>query len=300
MGCSDWADEIREAVSDTPGPERHVRLRAHVAECASCRASYDTACAAVAALEGNPGGLPEAVMDGLAPVLFARLEAEGALAPASPVRRLSAPRIFWGAVAAVGAVAAGLFVGLGGPGGEASETRSGQVPPAASEFAARGGAQHDVGFGMFCIGLDGETARIESSATSGSSRAAQCRLTDRVQFTYSLHASAARPAPSSLALFAVGPQGELAWYWPRGDGGLRLESEVRQAPLPGSFELSVRHTVGRWRVFGVFATTPLTRESIEARLGRGSTMALRELESLEGFTILEASMEIMDAKRRSP
>lgn len=301
MICSThWESEIREAVADEVDAARRLALRAHLAVCAGCKRAYDAACDAVAALEGNPGGLPEAVTAGLGAGLFSQLEAEGALAPATapvpapaaesePARVLAFParrRLFAG-LATAGLLAAGLMVALLRPAATPAET-----PP---EFAPRGGVGADLGFSLFCIGVDGAAARIESTAIAGTGHAAHCRLNDRIQFTYSLQSSNARPTPTSLALFALGPQGRISWYWPRADGVLALEAGARQAPLPGSFDLSVRHAPGRWRVFGVFGTHPLSRASLEAHLGQGSAAALRELETTEGFAVLEAFMEIVDA-----
>lgn len=299
MICSTlWETEIRDAVADDVEAPRRLALRAHLATCAGCKHAYDAACDAVAALERNPGGLPEAVTSGLAVGLFAQLEAEGALAPAAatvadaeptPARVLAFTprgRLFAG-LATAGLLAAGLMVALLRPAATPAET-----PP---EFTARGGAGADLGFSLFCIGVDGAAARIESTAIAGTGHAAHCRLSDRIQFTYSLQSSNARPTPTSLALFALGPQGQISWYWPRADGVLALEAGARQAPLPGSFDLSVRHAPGRWRVFGVFGTHPLSRAALEAHLGQGSAAALRELETTEGFAVLEAFMEIVDA-----
>jgi hypothetical protein len=293
MICSThWEGEIREAVTDELEAPRRRALRAHLAACAGCRTAYDSSSDAVAALERNPGGLPEAVTQGLAVDLFAQLEAEGALAPSAdrppaPVLAFPARRRLFAGLAAAGLLAAGLVITLARPATAPAEARP--------EFAPRGGAGADVGFSLFCIGVDGAAARIESTAIAGTGHAARCRLNDRIQFTYSLQSSTDRPTPTSLALFAQGPQGQIAWYWPRADGALALEAGARQAPLPGSFDLSVRHAPGRWRVFGVFGARPLSRASLEAHLGQGSAASLRELETTEGFAILEAFMEIVEA-----
>jgi hypothetical protein len=302
-----WGEEIRAAVTEGIGPARAVALRAHRRECRACAAAYDAAALAVDALEGRADGLPEAVRGDLGAALFDRLEAEGALlaapAPADaavlsfePPRSPSLPARRRGLVlAGLGtALAAGLTLTLlrGGSSAEGPDpTPVGTPADAPAAFAPRGGAQAAVGFGLYCIRVAEGAPRIESTAFSGSARPARCTLDDRLQFTYSVDAGHPR-APTALSLVGVGPEGELAWYWPRAEGTPALTVPARQAPLPGSFELSVRHRPGRWRVYGIFGPRPLARDALAPSLSRGASSALAALEETGDFEVTEAVLDI--------
>jgi hypothetical protein len=300
MSCTArWGEEIRVAVTEGLGPEGAAALRAHRATCPACAAAYDTAALAVDALEGHAEGLPEAVRADLGAGLFAQLEAEGALAPEPAARSVTpAPpttsprrRGFVWASAGV-ALAAGLAVTVGRAGPDLAEPTTEAAPlDAPPAYAPRGGASGGLGFGLYCIGLGNGAPRIESTAFSGSGRPARCALEDRLQFTYSVDAGHAL-APTNLALIGVGPEGEFAWYWPRGEDAFVLETPARQAPLPGSFELAVRHRPGRWHVYGIFGRRPLTRETLAPSLGPAPRAALAALEDLGDFAVTEAVLDI--------
>lgn len=291
MSCeSKWGEEIRRGLSEGFEPGARAALGAHLKGCDACRARYDREAEAVAALEGRAGIPGEAARGAILANVLDALEAEGALAPARPATVLPFPRgRVIGALIAVGALAAGLAVVLTRPEPVAAPEPAALAP---LEFEPRGAAEAHQGFGLYCIGVGGGAPRIESSATSGTNQVARCHLSDRLQFTYSLEPAAGRGA--ALALFATGPDGRVAWYWPQGESGASLQAPARQAPLPGSFDLAVRHVPGRWRVYGVFGERLPDRATIEARLGQGGAAALRSLEPGTPLTIIEAAMEISE------
>jgi hypothetical protein len=301
-----WGEEIRAAVTEGVGPVRAAALRAHRHECPACAAAYDEATVAVDALEGHADGLPESVRADLGASLFDQLAAEGALdespapttAEVRPFVRPGAPRTtrpgrrtLWAGLGA--ALAAGLALTLlpGGTPDEVPLAPPGEPGTGVPEFSPRGGARAGLGFGLYCVRVDTGTPRIESAASSGDARPARCALDDRLQFTYSVDAGHPRP-PTALSLVGVGPEGEVAWYWPRAEGAPPLTVPARQEALPGSFELAVRHRPGRWRVYGIFGHRPVPRDALAAQPGRGAPAALAALEEAGDFAVTEASLDI--------
>jgi len=253
---------------------------------------------AVDALEGHADGLPESVRADLRAGFFDRLAAEGALCePPAAIEHPGAPgatrpgrRILWAGLGA--ALAAGLVLSfLPRVPVESPLAPPGAPEVGAPEFSPRGGALRTLGFGLYCVRVDTGAPRIESAASSGDARPARCALDDRLQFTYSV--SAGHPlAPTTLSLVGVGPEGEIAWYWPRAEGAPPLTIPARQEALPGSFELAVRHRPGRWRVYGIFGPRPVPRDALAAQLSRGAPAALVALEDSGDFEVSEIFLDI--------
>ncbi len=284
-----WAEFIRRAVSEGLEASERKTLRAHVAACASCRTDFDRAADGVALLERRPFALPEAVAEGARADLFAALEAEGAVAAEvveAHVLRFPAARRIWVGAGTVLALAAGVTAAVVLPGQRAAERPSG--------FTARGGTEAGLGFNVFCIRLEGGAPQVVSTTGADSSRPVACRLSDRIQFTYSARIGQSATPPETLSLFGVGPDGQVVWYWPRAGGQVHVEPGAQQAALPGSFELAARHAPGHWDIFGVFGPATIDTAAIEARVHAGSHAALGDLASDGQTAVLHATMDIAD------
>ncbi len=251
MSCSaDWDARIERILMDEAVEGDWALLAAHRADCPACRARYDALATALAAFEGAPAGPAEAVRGHLEADLFAALDA------ARPRARARRTLLFGGG--AVLAAAAALIVTL----------RPAAPPPTspagAGALTARGAGgstdeafRHE-GIRVLCIDATADAATLRAVGAPGDGPAA-CARTDHLKLTASSGAVAGR----HLTVFALDAEGALHWYWPRGDAPA-LGVDERDAPLPGSFDLSARAPAGAHRVYGVFTNAPLSRTEVEA------------------------------------
>lgn len=252
MSCGHSRETLIDAAvaGALDGADREA-LRLALESCPDCRALYDTAARAIAAFEGRPGLLPEAA------VARTRAALLDAVAPAEaeviPLRRRHLP---WREIAVGLAIAAAVILLL----------RIEQPPtpePAEPELTARGMGRSIEGFRLFCIDASSGEPQVRATAGAGD-RGARCAVTDRLQFTYSADPRGDR----FLNLFAIAPDGEVIWYWPR-EEAVPVQPNVDQ-PLPGSYDLRVRHAPGRYRVFAVFSDRPLNRAEARGALSGGA------------------------------
>lgn len=290
QSLAQWRELVGRALSEGLAPEEQRGLFSHLGACAACRADYDASSAGVAALERRPAQPPEAVRDRIARDLFAALEAEGAIPRAEAkllgFPRPARPRSVWLAAAGGLALAAGLTMALL----PQDESTRGEAPQ--PEFAPRGGAGAGLGFSVYCIRVAGGAPEVVSTATAGSGHPGECRLGDRIQFTYSATTLAQDAGPETLSLFGLGPEGQVVWYWPRADAVVPVEPGARQRAIAGSFELAARHAPGTWRIFGLFGPRALDTAGIEAQVRSGGPAALRPLAQDGRSAVLQAMLEI--------
>lgn len=268
MSCSEtWRARIVRVLTEQDQDGDWAVLRAHRAVCAACRATYDAQAAAVAAWEGAPAGPTEAVRRHLEADLFAALDAEagGADAPVLPLPAPRRHRVIVATVLALAAAAAWVVA-----------VRPDPEPSApAHELTARGASPRterpteQEGIRVLCIEDGGEAPALRSAGAPGHP-AVRCARTDQLKFTVSSSALADR----HLSLFSVDEGGRVHWYWPR-TGTAVLPPDLRDAPLPGSFDLSVRHTAGLYTVFGVFTDDPIAREELDPSDGPALLRQLR-------------------------
>jgi hypothetical protein len=81
-----------------------------------------------------------------------------------------------------------------------------------------------------------------------------------------------------FAAYARRPDGAIVWYFPSEPDGVSRDLAARPASggvLSEGIQLSDDHPPGRYEVFGVFSTRPLTRDEIKA-----STTGDRGVESI--------------------
>ncbi|MSP71284.1 MAG: hypothetical protein EXR76_03675 [Myxococcales bacterium] len=263
MSCSD-SDRGRVDRAVTEGLESGEwrALRGHLSACAACASEYEDASLAVSQLEGHAFEPTDSAREALLYDLLSALEGKAAHASLLHGTDVTAPTSLWRSaalVASLGVVLVGVGAVLVGPGLGRSDD-----PVSESGLTARGATEASAGFSVFCLRPEDGSATVIDAAESGGGRAAACRQHDRLQFTYSVDARLTHIG--SLALVALGPDGERAWYWPRPDETLPVSSGARQVALPGSFELLDRHQPGRWTILGIFAPASLSRAEVEAHL----------------------------------
>lgn len=268
-----WAIRIDRALAGRSGRWAWRRLRAHVATCVACRDDYDRGVAALAALERTQ---PVAgVRAHLEADLFAALARASTLEAPRASPKLAPWRLRPGVVAAWGLAAAFLTAVLWWR----------VVAPAADPFQARGGDGVSVGFRVFCIRADGGRPEVRDAASSAGSAPARCDAGDRLQLTWS------SPPGRHVALFSVGDQGQVQWYWPRTATTTPSPGGTDQ-PLPGSIDLAARHRPGRYRVIGMFATGPIDRYALERNIGKSGLLDSSLILSQTPGTVVDAWFEV--------
>lgn len=273
MACdSRWTERIDDLVADGATEAEWTALRDHLADCGACRAAYDRASRDTAALEAEGSATPRAVRARLEADLFAALAAE-APAPAPSPAALQPPRRRpWLVAGMVAAAAAGILVLWSLP--------QPTPAPAPDAWATRGGAARDaLGLRLLCVEAAAGEPRVRAAASSTTRAPADCVHDDRLQITWTLQT--ADGAPRYLAFFAVDADGQVRWYWPRGEASPAAPGV--DVPLPGTFQLDVNHRAGRHRVFGVADRQPIDRARIDGALRDGATLgALTRALSAEG------------------
>jgi hypothetical protein len=88
-----------------------------------------------------------------------------------------------------------------------------------------------------------------------------------------------------FAAFAKRADGTVLWYFPAADGASEAIADSTHGVLEQGIVLGDEHPAGRYRVYGVFSTTPLTRSQIRERFdeatrtaGPGTEIAIVDLE----------------------
>lgn len=172
-------------------------------------------------------------------------------ATASPARapRRVAAMLVAGALAAAGVV---LFL--------QRAPRQGEAP----EFASRGAV--------------GPIAALRATCGHGDQ---PCRRGDQLVFDL-----AGARGYRYLAAFAQRDDGTVVWYFPADDGGVSVDlgEHVKRGALDRSAVIDAQHTPGRYRLYAIFSTGPLTRAAIRERfaperadLGPNTAVVAREL-----------------------
>jgi predicted anti-sigma-YlaC factor YlaD len=242
---------------DGLAPWRFRRLRAHLTDCARCRAYYDKVALVWRAMGEN--AVPPQVRDALADDLIRNLEGKR-------------PRPRWPRLLAAAAGAAALAVGV-----QLSGLPARLFGRPSGEFQVRGtAAARARGVRAFCLGVDAShetvvrgaapSVRAGAPAKDGVGRHAapsrlRCGLDDSLQFAYTLGEGPAE----QLLLWGRDPDGALHWYAPAAGEGLQaLTSGVVDEPLPASVRLRVHHRPGEVTVHALFTERPLSRAQVES------------------------------------
>ncbi len=85
-------------------------------------------------------------------------------------------------------------------------------------------------------------------------------------------------AHTFFAAFSERPDGTVIWYFPSSakGPGLNLKRHSRQGLLDTGIQLGPEHTPGRYRVYGYFSKTPLSRDDIRTQSQSGEAQGLVE------------------------
>ena len=290
MSCEPhWLARIDAALVGEHGAALYAEARAHAEGCAACAATWRTACGQLAAFERRSGRLPEAVEAVILSRVLDELATSGDLAPdaSDAPRQPRALGRVWAVASFVGAAAVAGIAVLG-----LRATPESPVSGPTEGFQARGGETRHAGFQVFCVeprGASGEPA-VRSSGASGVSAAVTCDAASRLQFTYSVPREAAPSGAAAVHLFATGPEGQVVWYWPRAGQSTPVEAAGRNMPLPGSFDVGALHTVGRWRITGVFTYTPADRETLDRLARSGGEAAVAAWAARSGAPVEGAGL----------
>jgi len=292
MTCTpSWAARVDAALVGEHEGALYAEVRRHLDACAACAAVWNETAQRLAAIEGRPGRLPEAVEAAVLGRVFDALDAEeGTQAVVAPVVRPTFGRVrgVVGLVAVALAAGAAVFVGTT-PGLESPESA------ASVGFQPRGASTTGAGLQAFCVAPtpEREGAQVLGAANSGLAEPVRCEKGARLQFAYStpsVDAAEAAATPRTLSLFATGPNGEFVWYWPRAEAPFELVGGARSVPLPGSFEVSVLHRPGRWRVTGVFAAEAVERAFLEGLARSGGEARVAAWASEQGGSVQGAGL----------
>ena len=252
MSCDGqkFPDEIGQLFAGRLSDRRRKRLRAHLAECDTCRTYYGRVSDLQARLTPNePLGADLLRSDGL----IARFAASPSL-----LRRGSRWVLGVGAAAAIG-LAAFALAGRVSPrsGGEFQE-RGGVIPSRAESVRA------------YCItrGAGGATKVVDAAplVRSPARSSLRCPLDGAIQFAYSDDAHA-----RFLFLLGIDGSGNPLFYYPRSDEreSVSLPADARDALLPDSIRLTPHHHPGPVRVIALFSSHPLEIAEVKRVVASG-------------------------------
>ncbi len=242
-----WSRQLDRAFSGRISVRRMRALRAHAADCESCRAVYDQLAGIERSMTGS--AFPRAAADRVQMLVFAE-----------PDRRL---RKLWAPAGALAAAAAALllWIVVGDQAKPVDEFRARGLEPEA-ELLVPG--EREPGVRLFCVQISDHGASItdEVHMTSGAMPppTLRCTLDDELQIAYST------PNLSGLTMTVIARSlhGDTSWYAPH-DGGspVPLASDVIDEPLSWSTRLGAEHEPGTYDVTARFFLDPASPNASE-------------------------------------
>jgi hypothetical protein len=255
-----------------------LSLRAHLAECASCRARFNEMALLARAAAGDAeraGRFEQAWSE----ALFAATLAGGAGArtPSARPRRPRWRRAEVVSALALGVAAAALAVVV---------TRTPVMPiatPAASSVpgvepdpfghaTARGGSASVHEFEIYCAEPTQDELRYRASDPFR--HELRCALQQELQFQLINAGPPGHEPPQYVTLLGLGERGWMQWYLPsnqarRGSPSMPLGAMTTPTPWGQSIRLQMNHRPGKVHIFGLFSSVPLTPDDVRSVLEEG-------------------------------
>lgn len=246
-------------------PEREQKMRAHLRDCADCRAVYD----AQANAEQRVLGVQESQSLANQRVLQSVMQhqtLQGAVTREKETQTSCVALRFWRQILAFGlgstALAAALFVLVINPQFLASQQQAG--------LRSRGLPTADSSVGLGLSGVRADGTIYDARRPEGLS------LDDNLRFSYSNNCTDEDKAARYLFVFGLDENLQPYWYYPLPNEGslahpaqsIAIESgpQVLQRDLPYETALKQRHHVGKFWVFALFSREPIKLVDVEQKI----------------------------------